>query len=223
MKTDIKLQEDVMEQLRWEPSLNSAEIGVAATNGVITLSGKVDSYYKKIIAEKVVRRVSGVKAVAEDIVVGLSPFDQKTDTDLAESVVHTFKWDNAVPDEKISVKVEDGVVSLYGEVMFEYQRTAAQNDVQKLVGVVRVNNFLTVEKQPTPYDVKRKIMAAFHRSATIDANRISAEVSGNKVTLTGMVRSLAEADDAIDAAWAAPGIEAVENLLTLEEGELVYQ
>lgn len=222
MKTDIEIQENVIEQLKWEPAVNAAEIGVAVTDGIVTLSGKVDSFYKKVMAERAVRKVAGVKAVAENIDVGLSPSDAKTDAELAAAVLHALRWDNAVPDEKIKVKVENGVVTLDGTVYFQYQRAAAGNAVEKLKGVLSVHNYIGLDTPPMPQDIKKKIMAAFHRSATIDAKKVQVEIKGSKVVLTGVVRSLLESDDAREAALLAPGVDSVENRLVVEEDELVY-
>lgn len=222
MKTDTQIQEDVIEQLQWEPAIDAAGIGVAVKNGVVTLSGKVDTYLKKILAEKAARKVTGVKAVAEDIQVGPLPGYQRTDAEIAEAVVNSLKWSSNVPDDKIRIKVEDGVVTLDGEVKFDFQRVAARKCVEKLYGVVRVNNFISILPNATREDVEKKIMAAFHRSASLDADKITVEISGSTAILKGKVRSFAESEDATSAAWAAPGITHVDNRLEIDARELVF-
>ena len=222
MKTDIEIQKDVIDQLKWEPILNVAEIGVAVKNGIVTLSGIVDAYSKKIAAEIAARKVSGVKAVAEEIQVGLSPGFRKTDTEIAEAVLNALKWNTSVPDQKFKIKVEDGIVTVEGEVNWEYQRTAVRMSIEHLNGVRRIINLMTIKSSITPENVKQKILSAFHRSATIDADSVSAEVLDNRVVLKGKVRSFAERQDAVDAAWSAPGIRFVENRITVEEEEMVF-
>lgn len=222
MKTDAQIQKDVTDQLKWEPILNASEIGVAVKDGVVTLSGIVDTYSKKLAAETAAKRITGVKAVAEDIQVGSSPIFNRTDSELAAAVVNALKWNSSVPDEKIKVKVEDGSVTLEGIVDWDYQRNAARMAVANLAGVKRVNNFLTLKPTVMASDVKGKISSSFLRHATIDADKISVEVSGNKVTLKGTVRSYAEEDDAIAAAWAAPGVSSVDSRLVIRQEELVF-
>ena len=216
MKTDIQIQKDVMDELRWDPYLNSAQIGVAVKNGVVTLSGQVDSYLKKIMAEKDTKKVSGVKAVAEDIQVGISPANQKTDTEIAEAALNALKWQSSLKDENIKIKVENGLVKLEGEVEWEYQRQSIKNAIEKLIGVKAVVNLVKIKKKVSVFEVEKKITAAFHRNATIDSKRIETIVNENKVILNGKVRSFAEKEDAEIAAWAAPGVMFVENNLTVE-------
>lgn len=222
MKTDIQIQEDVIEQLQWEPAIDAAGIGVGVHNGVVTLSGKVDTYLKKILAEKAARKVAGVKAVAEDIQVGPLPGYQRTDTEIADALVNALKWNSNVPFDKINAKVEDGVVTLNGEVRFDFQRVAAREAAEKLYGVVRVNNFIAVVPKATPEDVGKRISAAFQRSASLDADKITVEIVGNTAILKGSVRSFAESEDAANAAWAAPGISHVDNRLLINARELVF-
>ena len=223
MKSDLQIQRDVMDELKWEPYLNASQIGVAVNNGIVTLSGQVDSYSKKLSAEKAAKRVSGVKAIAEDIQIGVSPAFRKTDTEIAEAILSALKWHSALQEEKIKIKVEDGIVKLEGEVEWEYQRNNAKVAIENLTGVRSVINLITVKAKVSPTDIQQKISAAFHRSATIDAEKIQSEVVGNKVTLRGKVRSFAEKEDAENAAWAAPGITSVENKLQIEVPEYAFE
>lgn len=223
MKTDFQIQKDVMDELKWEPYLNAAEIGVSVKNGVVTLSGHVDSYSKKIKAEKTAKKIAGVKAIAEDIQVGISPTLRKTDTEIAEAVLNALKWHTAVQDEKIKIKVEDGIVRLEGEVDWEYQRKNAKKAVENLTGVRSVLNLITLKPQVIAADIESKINAAFHRSATVDADKIKAEVVGTKVTLFGKVRSLAEKEDAEIAAWNAPGVTSVVSKIEVEVPEYAFE
>jgi osmotically-inducible protein OsmY len=222
MKTDIQIQKDVMDELKWQPSLNSSEIGVAVKDGIVTLSGKVDSYSKKLSAERAAKKVVGVKAVAEDIQIGVSPAFSKTDTEIAQAVISALKWHTSVPDDKIKIKVENGNVTLEGEVEWEYQRLSAKTAIQNLSGVRMVVNLLTLKPKLNPIELEHKIETAFRRHATVDASKIDVSTIGNKVILTGTVRSIAESEDAEDVAWAAPGVYDVDNKLKIVEPALAY-
>jgi osmotically-inducible protein OsmY len=164
-----------------------------------------------------------VKAVAEEIQVGISPSFKKTDTEIAEAVLNALKWHTAVQEEKIKIKVEDGIVKLEGEVEWEYQRTNAKTAIENLSGVRSVINLINVKPKITSTDIKQKINAAFHRSATIDAGKVTVEVEGSKVTLSGKVRSFVEKEDAERAAWAAPGVISVVSKLEIEVPEFVFE
>ena len=215
MKTDTELQTDVLAELKWEPAVNAAHIGVSATQGVVTLSGHVLSYAEKYSAERATERVYGVKAVANELDVKLAGGSKRTDEDIATACVSALKVNYSVPDEKIKSVIRNGWVTLDGEVEWQYQRNAAESSVRNLTGVVGVTNNLAVKPQVSSSDVKGKIEAAFQRSAVIDARRIGVEVRDGKVILHGSVQSSAERHQAQQAAWAAPGVSAVQNDITV--------
>ncbi len=216
MKSDIQIQKDVIAELKWEPIVMASEIGVAVKKGIVTLSGQVDTYAEKLAAERAAKRVSGVKIVAEDIQVGASPSYRKTDAEIAEAVLNALKWHSGVQDEKIKIKVEDGIVRLEGVADWEYQRKNAGMAIENLTGVRSVINLITVKPKVSSFDIQQKISSAFHRNATLDAARISVDVTGSKAILRGKVRSFAEKEDAERTAWLAPGISSVESKLEVE-------
>jgi len=215
MRTDEQIQHDVQEELKWQPFLNSTEIGVAVKEGVVTLSGTVDSYSKKLAAERAAKEVKGVLAVAEDIEVRVLPNSVKSDTDLAAAALHAVKWHSIVQDERLKIKVDDGWVTLEGEADWGFQKEAAASAIENLTGVKGVINNIRITPRVGIKDVKRQVSLAFHRSATLDADKIKIDTVGDTVVLTGKVRSLAEKRDAEKAAWRTPGVRGVENKLSV--------
>ena len=222
MKTDDQIQQEVIEQLKWEPILNAAEIGVSVKQGVVTLTGIVDAYVKKLAAEQAVKNIAGVKAIAEDIQVGVSALYQRTDAEIAASVLQAIQTHTLVNQNRIRIKVEDGIVSLEGDVDWDYQRKAVSAAINHLPGIRMLNNFLLVKPTTSPVDIKQKIAAAFQRHANLEAELITVDIVDGKAILRGHVRSMAEKEDAAVAAWSAPGISMVDNQLEVSEDELVF-
>jgi osmotically-inducible protein OsmY len=214
IRTDQEIQKDVLAELKWDAQIQPNEIGVSVKDGVVTLTGWVDSYLKKWAAEEAAHRVAGVKAVANDIEVKLAT--ERTDPEIAAAAVHAIEWDALIPGNKIQVTVSKGWVTLKGDVEWQYQKQDAERVVRRLSGVKGVTNLIIVKPSVTAPELKKKIEDALVRNAQIDANRITVEVQGSKAILKGAVRSWAEKEEAERVAWSAPGIVSVENRISVE-------
>lgn len=211
MKTNSELQRDVLEELAWEPGIDAAEIGVSVQEGIVVLNGTVKSLNEKWIAESVAQRVDGVQAVTDELVVKLPGDSQYSDTDIAQAAINVLNWSASVPRDQVKVLVDHGRVTLQGSVDHRYQKDATEIAVRNLRGVREVSNHIALKPRVLSRDVKSQIQKALHRAAQVDAQSISVEVSDGKVILRGEVHTFADRAEAERAAWAAPGVSAVQN------------
>lgn len=215
MRSDSEIKRDVEDELRWDPGLDATDIAVTVKNGVVMLAGFAKSYGEKFQAETAAQRVSGVLGVANDIEVLLPNADQRPDPDIARDAVAAIKSQLPYAWEQIKVVVKNGVVTLEGQVEWDYQRARAETAVRHLKGVKYVANLIQLRPRATPSEIQRKIEDAFRRSAEVDAQNITVEVNGSEVVLRGTVRSWAERREAERAAWAAPGVTKVDNRIAI--------
>ena len=209
MKTDLQIKSDVTAELVWDAAVDATNVGVAVRNGIVTLSGTVDTYVQKHAAERAARRVAGVRGIAVDLDVHLAPAHARTDAEIAQAAVDALEWHSSVPQDKVKVKVEDGWVTLTGEVDWGYQLASAEQAVRPLVGVKGVASEIRLKQRADPADLRADLAAAFARHAQREANHIAIEVDGGVVTLRGKVDTLAEHEAAIGSAYAARGVTRV--------------
>jgi len=210
-KTDAELKNDVLAELKYEPCVNITDIGVLVKDGAVTLNGFATSYGEKWNAVAATKRVAGVRAIADDIVVKLPQSLLRTDGDLALAAANQIGWFTTIPTGVAKITVSDSWITLAGEVEFGYQKSDAEAEVQHMAGVKGVTNLMSVKSKLAATHVKAAIESAFERNALLDAENIQVEMSGNKVTLTGKVRNFAERDEAERVAWAAAGVWSVDN------------
>jgi osmotically-inducible protein OsmY len=210
-KADKELQHDVIDELDFDPSLDASGIGVAADNGIVTLTGSVPTYAEKLAAEEAVTRVAGVKGIANELEIDLPQSHIRDDTDIAHAAVSILEWDTTLPRDRVTVEVSNGFVKLEGQLDWQFQKERAKSLVQSIAGVRGVTDRITVKPRIIAGDVKTKIRQAFQRSAEVDADRIQVETGDGVVTLRGTVHSWVERADATRAAYSIPGVRVVEN------------
>ena len=213
--TDEDIQRDVLEELTWDIRVRPNEIGVVVKDGIVTLTGWVDSYLNKTAAQEDAHRVSGVKAFANDIEVRVPGSAERTDTDLARAALNALKWDAGIPTDKIDITVSQGWMTLKGAVDHFFQKRDAERAIERLSGVRGISNLLTVKPQPAPQDLKSQIQKALVRNAQTDASRITVEVQGSEIILRGTVSSYAEKKAAEETAFSAAGVSNVDNRIVI--------
>jgi len=216
MKTDADLKRDVQAELAWDPAVQSTQIGVAVKGGVVTLTGHLETFAEKYAAQRALRRVSGVKAIALELDVRLSPEHRRSDTDIATAAEQALKWNTLVPADRIRVTVDKGWITLEGEVEWDYQRRSAEKAVHPLMGVVGLSNEITIKTRVTPSDLQARIAQAWKRQADRELKHLDIQVDGATVKLRGKVNSWHERDAAQGIAWSAPGVRMVLNELQIE-------
>ena len=216
-KTDSQIQQDVINEILWDPSVTSTQVSVTANDGIVTLRGSVPHYYEKAQAEDAAQRVGGVRAVADEIEVNMMGSYSRSDEQIAEAALNALKWSYSVPKD-IKLIVTKGWITLKGETEWDFQRTAAKDAVSQLMGVCGVTNDISIKaKKVQASDIKVRIEEALKRSAEAEGRKIDVKVEGDRVILTGNVHSFGEIEDARLAAWMAPGIISVDNKLKISQ------
>lgn len=215
MKTDSDLKKDVLAELLWDPLVPETKIGVAVNEGVVTLSGHLDTYAEKVAAKRAVERVAGVKAIAVELTVIPVGLHQRTDTEIATSIEHVLGWNTSVPQDHVKVTVEKGWVTLNGELDWNFQRRAVERMIRPLKGVVGITDNIRLKELPVSGNISTRIQDALTRQAVREAQRIEILVDGSVVTLRGHVHSWAERNAAEGATWSAPGVSRVNNQLVI--------
>jgi osmotically-inducible protein OsmY len=216
MKSDSELKKDVLAELAWDPLVPEARVGVSVNDGVVTLTGHLDSYSEKIATRRAVERVSGLKALAIEIDVIPLGVHQRSDTEIATAVEHALSWNTSVPQDRIKVTVEKGWVTLGGEVDWNFQRRAVERLVRPLKGVVGISDNIQLKVAAVPVNLTNRIQDALVRQAMREAKRIEIATEGSVVTLRGAVHSWAERSAVEGATWSAPGVSRVNNQLTVQ-------
>ncbi|MBC7633589.1 BON domain-containing protein [Aeromicrobium sp.] len=214
---DHLIKEDVDEELAWAPEVNDSQIGVSVLDGVVTLSGEVDTYAERVDAKDAALRVAGVQVVADDLLIRDVVRNEHTDTDIAVSIRNVIGWSADVPQGAVDVEVLDHVVVLTGEVDWDYQRRAAENLVRGLAGVLRVENRIDLSPRVSASNTANLIKSALVRHALLDSHAITVAAVGSEVTLSGVVTTWAEKEQAAHAAWASPHVTAVHNKLAVRQ------
>lgn len=214
--TDSQLRQDVVDELDFEPSVNAAQVGVTAKNGVITLTGHVGSYAEKVAAEEAARRVNGVQAIAQEIEVRYPSDKKMADDEIAARALSVLKWNAVVPYNSVQVKVQSGWVTLLGEVNWQFERVAAESGIRRLSGVAGVLNEIKLKPRPEPSDIKRKIEEALKRSAEVEAKTIQVtSLGGGKIALEGKVHDWQEREAVKRAAWSTAGVSSIDDRLQI--------
>jgi osmotically-inducible protein OsmY len=216
MKTDSEIKRDVLSELLWDPLISETKVGVTVNEGVVTLTGHLDTYAEKVAAKRAAERVSGVKAIALEIEVIPSGVHQRSDTEIALAVEHALSWNTSVPQDRVKVTVEKGWVTLKGDLDWNFQRRAVERMVRPLKGVVGITDNIGLKTLPVPLKLQERIQDALTRQAMREARRIEVAVEGSEVTLRGHVHSWAERNAAEGASWSAPGVTRVSNQLLVE-------
>jgi osmotically-inducible protein OsmY len=216
MKTDSEIKKDVLSELQWDPLISETKVGVTVNEGVVTLTGHLDTYAEKVAAKRAAGRVSGVKAIALEIDVIPAGIHQRSDTEIALAVEHALSWNTSVPQDRVKVTVEKGWVTLTGDLDWNFQRRAVERMVRPLKGVVGISDNIQLRTLPVPLKLQERIQEALTRQAMREARRIEVSVEGSEVTLRGHVHSWAERNAVEGASWSAPGVTCVNNLLLVE-------
>jgi osmotically-inducible protein OsmY len=216
MKTDSEIKKDVLSELQWDPLISETKVGVTVNEGVVTLTGHLDTYAEKVAAKRAAGRVSGVKAIALEIDVIPAGIHQRSDTEIALAVEHALSWSTSVPQDRVKVTVEKGWVTLTGDLDWNFQRRAVERMVRPLKGVVGITDNIQLRTLPVPLKLQERIQEALTRQAMREARRIEVSVEGSEVTLRGHVHSWAERNAVEGASWSAPGVTCVNNQLLVE-------